>query len=393
MATEVYVKGFSEAQYRNSIKKDKEINEKIIVDAYTESMETISQFKADEIYIKSVLMTDEDKDCYRRYKRIEGKQKLTKTEDIDLREERSQIYEKIKYMFKKLTKLIVPKDDAEIKVPIQDLLIQEQALHKATEIRLTKAVKMISIKKGENKVLGKQIIRLKNKIVQQKRIIQNYEYEKSDTEDEKSDAEDEKSDTEDEKSDAEDEKSDAEDEKGDAEVEKGDAEDEKGDAEDEKGDAEDEKGDAEVEKSDAEDEKSDSEDEKSDVIDEKSDVIDEKSDTEDEKSDVIDEKSDAEVEKSDAEVEKGDVVVEKSDAEVEKGDVVVEKSDAEVEIIVKGNQRGLKRKSCQIDNSVGLSSVIQEPTFESSLNIQEATFESSPDIQETVEGKKFSKIF
>ena len=107
LATEVYVKGFSEAQYRNSIKKDKEINEKIIVDAYTVSMETISQFKADEIFIKSVLMTDEDTDCYRRYKRIEGKQKLTKTEDINLREERNQIYEKIKYMFKNLTKLIV----------------------------------------------------------------------------------------------------------------------------------------------------------------------------------------------------------------------------------------------------------------------------------------------
>ena len=376
LATEVYVKGFSEAQYRNSIKKDKEINEKIIVDAYTESMETISQFKADEIYIKSVLMTDEDKDCYRRYKRIEGKQKLTKTEDIDLREERSQIYEKIKYMFKKLTKLIVPKDDAEIKVPIQDLLIQEQALHKATEIRLTKAVKMISIKKGENKVLGKQIIRLKNKIVQQKRIIQNYEYEKSDTEDEKSDAEDEKSDAEDEKSNAEDEKSDAEDEKSDAEDEKSDAEVEKSDAEDGKSDAEVEKSNAEVEKSNREIEKSDAEVEK----------------------------GDAEDEKSDAEVEKGDVEFEKSDAEVEKGDVVVEKSDTEVEIIVKGYQRGLKRKSCQIDNSVGLSSVIQEPTFESSPNIQEATFESSPDIQEatfesspdiqeTVEGKKFSKIF
>ena len=69
------------AQYRNSIKKDREINEKIIVDAYTVSMETISQFKADEIFIKSVLMTDEDTDCYRRYKRIEGKQKLTKPED------------------------------------------------------------------------------------------------------------------------------------------------------------------------------------------------------------------------------------------------------------------------------------------------------------------------
>ena len=64
-------------------------------------------------------------------------------------------------------------------------------------------------------------------------------------------------------------------------------------------------------------------------------------------------------------LKKGDVKVEKSDVEVEIGDVEVEKGDVEVE---KDNQRGLKRKSYQIDNSVG---------------------QSSPDIQETVEGKKF----
>ena len=72
-----------------------------------------------------------------------------------------------------------------------------------------------------------------------------------------------------------------------------------------------------------------------------------------------------EVGKSDLEVGKSDLEVGKSDLEVEIDYVEVEKGDVEVE---KDNQRGLKRKSCQIDNSVG---------------------QSSPDIQETVEGKKF----
>ena len=302
LATEVYVKGFTEAQYRTSIKKEKERNEQIIVDAYAGNDETISQFKNDEVLIKSVLMTDEDTDCYIRYKRIQGKQKLTKIEDINLREERNQIYEKIKYMFKKLTKLVVPTDDAEIKVPIQHLLLQEQSLHKTTKIKLKKANKVIAIQNRENKVLGKEIVKLKKKIVRQDGIIQNYQSEESDTEDEESNTEDEKSDVEVEKSDVEVEKSDTEGEKGNVEVEKSDVEVEKSDAEGEKGNAE--------------------------------------------------------VENSGMEDGKSDVEVEKSDVEVEKGDVEVEKD----------NQRGLKRKSCQIDNSVG---------------------QSSPDIQETVEGKKF----
>ena len=196
LATKVYVKGFTEAQYRISIKKEKERNEQVIVDAYAGDDETISQFKNDEVLIKGVLMTDEDKDCYIRYKRIQGKQNLTKIEDINLREERNQIYEKIKYMYKKLTKLIVPTDDAEIKVPIQHLLLQEKSLHKTTKIKLKNANKVIATQNRENKVLGKEIVKLKKKIVRQDGIIQNYQSEKSDTEDEKSDTEDEKSDVE-----------------------------------------------------------------------------------------------------------------------------------------------------------------------------------------------------
>ena len=48
---------------------------------------------------------------------------------------------------------------------------------------------MIAIQNGKSKVLDKEIIELKKKIVRQERIIQNYQSEKSDMEDEKSDVE------------------------------------------------------------------------------------------------------------------------------------------------------------------------------------------------------------
>ena len=59
LATKVYVKGFTEAQYRISIKKEKERNEQVIVDAYAGDDENISQFKNDEVLIKGVLMPEQ----------------------------------------------------------------------------------------------------------------------------------------------------------------------------------------------------------------------------------------------------------------------------------------------------------------------------------------------